>query len=101
MTVRPILGSSCAKATSAAEMRFRIDRPIRGRRGARIVGLDAGADLIVERIAREPWGNARFFTLAEPTEDLADVGSASVTLRGADGKKSSLLTQLDEADVMI
>lgn len=101
MTVRPILGSSCAKATSAAEMRYRIDRPIRGRRGARIVGLDAGADLIIERIAREPWGHARFFGLAEPVEDLGDGGSVSVTLRGVDGEKCSLLPQLDDADVVI
>ena len=101
MTVRPILGSSCAKATSAAEMRYRIDRPIRGRRGARIVGLDAGADLIIERIAREPWGHARFFALAGPVEDLGDGGSASVTLRGVDGEKCSLLAQLDDADVVI
>ena len=49
MTTRPILGSSCARATTAAEMRYRIDRPIRGRRGARIIGLDTGADAIVER----------------------------------------------------
>jgi hypothetical protein len=98
---RPILGNSCAKATSAAEMRYRIDRPIRGRRGARIVGLDAGADLIVERIAHEPWGHARFFALAEPVGSLADSGSAFVTLRRVDGEKCGLLSQLEDADVVI
>jgi len=56
MTARPILGSSCARATTAAEMRYRIDRPIGGRRGARIIGLDAGADAIVERISHQQWG---------------------------------------------
>jgi hypothetical protein len=101
MTARPILGSSCARATTAAEMRYRIDRPIRGRRGARIVGLDPGADAIVERIAHEPWGHARFFALAEPVGEVGDGGSESVTLRGADGAVSSLLAELDEADVVI
>jgi hypothetical protein len=95
---RPILGSSCARATTPAEMRHRIDRPILGRRGARIIGLDSGADAIVRRITGEPWGLARFFTLAEAVDDG---GSASVVLRDADGAESSLLAELDDADVVI
>ena len=101
MTARPILGSSCARATTAAEMRYRIDRPIRGRRGARIIGLDTGADAIVERISHQPWGHARFFSLAEPVGDVGDGGSESVTLRDADGAVSSLLAELEDADVVI
>jgi hypothetical protein len=101
MTARPILGSSCARATTAAEMRYRIDRPIRGRQGARIVGLDAGADAIVTRIAGEQWGHARFFSLAEPAGPVGDGGSESVVLRSADGAVSSLLAELEDADVVI
>ena len=101
MTARPILGSSCARATTAAEMRYRIDRPIRGRQGARVVGLDQGADAIVDRISREQWGHARFLSLAQPVGDVGDGGSASVTLRDADGVVTSLLTELEEADVVI
>ena len=99
--VRPILGNSCARATSAAEMRYRIDRPIRGRRGARIIGLDAGGEAIVERISRHPWGHARFFSLAEPVGDVGDRGSDSVALRGTDGAPSNLLAELEDADVVI
>jgi hypothetical protein len=99
--IRPILGSSCVRATSAAEMRYRIDRPIRGRRGARIIGLDHGADAIVRRIADEPWGHARFFSLVGPVEDVVDRGSDSVALRGTDGAESNLLAELEEADVVI
>jgi hypothetical protein len=98
MTARPILGSSCARATTAAEMRYRIDRPIRGRTGARIIGLDTGADAIVERISHQSWGHARFFSLAEP---VGDGGSESVTLCDADGAVSSLLDELEEADVVV
>jgi hypothetical protein len=101
MTARPILGNSCARATTAAEMRYRIDRPIRGRHGARIVGLDAGAEAIVERISHEQWGRARFFSLAEPVGDVGDGGSESVMLRAADGEVSSLLAELEDADVVI
>ena len=98
---RPILGSSCARATTAAEMRYRIDRPIRGRSGARIIGLDAGAKAIVEQISRLPWGHARFLSLAEPVGDIGDLGSASVALRDTDGGMSSLLTELEDADVVV
>ena len=98
---RPTLGSSCAKATTAAEMRYRIDRPIRGRQGARIIALDAGADAIVERIAHHAWGHARFFALAEPAGDVGDGGSESVTLSRTDGAVSSLLAELEDADVVI
>jgi hypothetical protein len=101
---RPILGSSCARATTPVEMRHRIDRPIRGRRGARIIGLDTGADAIVRRITGEPWAGARFFTLAQPVGDVGDVGdggSASMLLRDIDGVESSLLAELDDADVVI
>jgi hypothetical protein len=101
MTMRPILGSSCARATTPAEMRYRIDRPIPGRHGARIVGLDVGADAIVARISHEQWGNARFFSLAEPVGAVGGGGSELVMLRDADGARSSLLAELEEADVMI
>jgi len=101
MTARPILGSSCARATTAAEMRYRIDRPIRGRRGARIIGLDTGADAIVDRISHQQWGHARFFTLAGPVAVVGDGGSESVMLRDADGAVSNLLTELEDADVVI
>lgn len=98
---RPILGSSCARATSGAEMRYRIDRPIRGRRGARIIGLDAGADAIVGRISRELWGHARFLSLVERVGDVRDRGSDSVALQDTRGDMSSLLAELEDADVVI
>lgn len=98
---RPILGSSCARATSAAEMRYRINRPIRGRRGARIIGLDAGAATIVEQISRNPWGHARFFSLAGPVGAVGDRGSESVALSDTDGETSNLLAELEDADVVV
>ncbi len=38
--LQPILESSCARATSAAEMRYRINRPIAERKGVRVIALD-------------------------------------------------------------
>ncbi|ULN50100.1 3-methyl-2-oxobutanoate hydroxymethyltransferase [Mycolicibacterium goodii] len=99
MIARPILGSSCARATSTAEMRYRIDRPIRGRNGARIVALDPGAEVIVARISRERWGNARFLSLAGPVDDVG--GSEAVPLCDSSGASSNLLAELVDADVVI
>lgn len=76
LPARPILASSCARAATAAEARFRIDRPIGGR-AAVIVALDDAAGDVVDRVAERPWGAARFFRTpdgrVEETFDEADV----------------------------
>jgi hypothetical protein len=105
MVVHPILGNSCARATTAAEMRYRIDRPIRGRQGARVIALDEGAGAIVARIAEYPWGSVRFYELAAPVADIGDAGSQSVTLRpvtvDGNGHRPALLDELDDADLVV
>jgi hypothetical protein len=73
--MRPILANSCARAATAAEARFRIDRPI-GSRAAVIVALDDEAADVVDRIAERPWGAARFFHV----DDGADVTEADVVI---------------------
>jgi len=75
----PILASSCARAATAEEARYRIDRPIGGR-SARIVALDEAAAGVVRRVAELPWGASRFFP------DAAAFNAA---------------TELDDADVVI
>ncbi len=60
MTAKPILASSCARAATAAEARYRIDRPIGGR-SARVVALDEAAADVVLRVAQLPWGASRFY----------------------------------------
>jgi hypothetical protein len=57
--MRPILLNSCAEAATAAEARFRIDRPIGGR-AALVVALDDDAAEVVDRVAGRPWRGARF-----------------------------------------
>src|SRR5262249_54461146 len=52
--------SSCARAATAEEARYRIDRPIAGR-SARIIALDETAAELVARVAELPWGASRFY----------------------------------------
>lgn len=100
--MRPILQSSCAVATSAAEARFRIDAPIEGRRGTRVVALDDSAATLVRLLARESWNAARFFTLVAQSPLVNGTGPATdMALHRTDGTATSLADELDEADVAV
>ena len=100
----PILLSSCALATSAAEARYRIDAPIEGRQGARVVSLDDGAATLVRRLARQRWNGARFFTLV--ATPLGPDGSGAthpldMALHRTDGSTTRLVDELGQADVTV
>ena len=75
----PILASSCARAATAEEARFRIDRPIAGR-SARIIALDAAAAHVVARVAELPWGASRFFPDPDALDPEADLRDADVAI---------------------
>ncbi len=94
MTMTPILASSCARATTAAEARYRIDNPIAPARGARVIALDEGAAAVARLAAAESWSNARFFVC----EGVVDNG---LVLRGIGGSAADLGDQLFDADVVV
>lgn len=77
--MRPILANSCARAATAEEARFRIDRPI-GSRAAVIVALDADAAEVVDRVAERPWGGARFFARPDDPQLAQEVVEADVAI---------------------
>jgi hypothetical protein len=88
--VDPGLPSSCARAATAAEARYRIQRPVAPARAPRIIALDDGAVEIVDRIAKLEWANARFY--ACETTGL---------LRGIEGGPATLDDELASADVVV
>jgi hypothetical protein len=97
----PILLNSCARAATAAEARYRIDRPIDGR-SARIIALDDGAAAIVRQAAEEPWRDARFFESEGPVPGADGNGAAAdVALRAVDGSPARLSDELVGADVAL
>ena len=91
---QPILASSCARAATAEEVRFRIDRPIGGR-SARIIALDAAAAGVVARVAELPWGGSRFYAdAASFDEDLTDTDVAvMVATAAADAGAAAAIAQ--------
>jgi hypothetical protein len=99
--MQPTLLNSCASAATAAEARFRIDRPIAGR-SARVVALDEGAAEVVRRVAEQPWNGARFFRSEEPVPAAnGNGGPADIVLRDTDGSESRLSDELAGTDVVI
>ena len=79
MSTQPILASSCARAATAAEARYRIDRPISGR-SARVIALDAAAADVVLRVAELPWGASRFYPDASTFDLSSDLDDADVAI---------------------
>lgn len=99
--MQQILLNSCARAATAAEARFRINRPIRPSRAARVVALDQGAEAVVRTVAAEPWSSAKFFTCQLPGAGRAGAGFADVLLRSFDGAESRLSDELTGTDVTV
>jgi hypothetical protein len=93
MTRVPILQSSCAQATTLEETRYRIDAPVAGRHGARVVALDDGAATLVRKLARDPWNAARFYTLA--------AGGQATQLHRTSGSPAALADELVDGDVVV
>ena len=52
-----------ARMTSAAEARFRIDRPNSRPRAITVIALDQPSEAVVMELARRPWNGAAFFAL--------------------------------------
>ncbi|MDP9430836.1 MAG: 3-methyl-2-oxobutanoate hydroxymethyltransferase [Actinomycetota bacterium] len=88
--------SSCARAASAEESRYRIDRPIAPSRAGRVIALDAGAAEVVGRTAQMEWANARFYACDSVAED-----GETVMLRGIDGGPATLADELASASVVV
>jgi hypothetical protein len=94
---QPILASSCARAATAAEARFRIDYPDTSHRDSRIIALDQRtADLARQLAASQPWRGGHFLVL----DQVIPAGDDTV-LRTAGGAKVLLSEELADADVVV
>lgn len=94
MSVDSSQPSSSARASSAHEAGFRIDRPIAPSRAGRVIALDPGAEDVVRRAAEHPWANARFYVSG------SQAGGGTL-LRGLDGSPATLADELASASVVV
>jgi hypothetical protein len=88
--------SSCARAASAEEARYRIDRLIPPSRAGRVIALDDRAAEVLRGAARLEWANARFYVCESAAAD-----SAEVILRGLDGGLATMADELASASVVV
>lgn len=82
---RPILANSCASAASAAEARFRIDRPIDETRRTVVIALDRGAEEITADAARTASERVRFVSSAvDPAAEASDPAAVAREIDSSD-----------------
>lgn len=91
---QPTLLSSCARATTAAEARFRINAPAFTRRNSRVIALDGQAAAVVREMAGGSWGGGHFLVFESAVPD-------DILLRRADGGTALLSEELDGADTVV
>ncbi|KIF77457.1 3-methyl-2-oxobutanoate hydroxymethyltransferase [Streptomyces sp. 150FB] len=98
----PMYQSECARATSAAESRFRIKAPIAPARAPRVIALDGRAAGVMRHLATRTWANARFYT-SETAYEAGRSGEPAdaVALCALDGPPTRLGDVLAGADVVV
>lgn len=102
MQRQPTLSSSCARAATAAEARFRISYPDPARTASRVIALDARAAELVRELAGRPWHGGRFLVFDRPGPvSNGHQQAADTVLRLADGSPTLLSAELDGADAVV
>lgn len=94
MQRHPTLLSSCARAATAAEARYRIAAPEFTRRSSRVIALDEQAAAIVRGLAGQGWSGGHFLVFDSAVPDDA-------LLRSAAGGTALLSEELDGADTVV
>lgn len=102
MQRQPILASSCARAATAAETRFRIDFPDPPLRSSRVIALDRQAWELVSGLAGRHWAGGRFLAFEATVRVNGSGGQAAdATLSSADGAQTLLSDELEGADLVV
>lgn len=99
MAARPILLNSCARASTAAEARYRLDYPITPSPATRVIALDAGAEPTLRDVAAQSWARARFFVACPPS--ASGKWPPADGLRTLDGRPVALAEQIDGASGVV
>ena len=95
--------SESARATSAAESRYRIDAPNSQPRAVKVIALDAAAERVVKRLAQATWNHASFFTASAFSGAPAKTESFSMTgwLSDIAGRTKDLMDEVGSADLVV
>ena len=95
--------SELARASSAAEARYRIDAPNSRQRAVKVIALDPPSDAVVKRLAQARWNSATFFTasaFAAATHE-GERFSMQGWLSDLAGRTKDLIDEIDTADLVV
>ncbi len=99
--------SESARMSSAAEAKFRIDRPNSQARAVKVIALDARSERVVKELAASQWQRATFLTASafsgspRQGERLAERFSLGGWLNDLAGRTKNLIEEVDTADLMV
>ena len=94
---QPTLASSCARAATTAEARFRIDYPDLSRRDSRVIALDDHTAGLARELAAatDRWRGGHFLVFGSV------LPGGDARLQAADGAEVRLSSELADADVVV
>jgi hypothetical protein len=97
------MDSESARMSSAAEAKFRIDKPNSQPRAVKVIALDGPSERIVKDLAGAPWQRATFLTASAfsgaPTK--GERFSMGGWLNDLAGRTKSLVDEVDTADLVV
>jgi hypothetical protein len=95
--------SESARMSSAAEAKFRIDRPNSRPRAVKVIALDAPSERVVKELARASWQSASFLTAStfSGTPRRGEPFSMGGWLNDLAGRTKNLVDEIDNADLVV
>ena len=93
--------SESARMTTRAEARYRVQAPNSQPRTVKVIALDAAAERVVKRIAKQPWRRESFFTSLTGNGAPPGAWSMQAWLGDVAGRAMSLLEEIASADLVV
>lgn len=97
----PTTLSESARATSAAEARFRINDANSRPRVIKVIALDPPSETVVKRLAQLPWTSASFLTTIASTPRAGHRFSVDGWLSDLAGHTKNLIAEIDSANLVV
>ena len=98
---RPTLLSSCARAATAAEARYRISAREFTHRSSRVIALDPWSAAIIGDVATVTWRGGHFLAFESALPDDAMLRRAPLESQGHNATTALLSEELDGADTVV
>jgi hypothetical protein len=95
--------SESARMSSAAEAKYRIDRPNSRPRAVKVIALDAPSERVVKELAAAQWQNASFFTASafSGAPRRGEPFSMGGWLNDLAGRTKDLVDEVNSADLVV